>query len=131
MIAQFDEIPAQVQPRCKSGAGEPGNRIYADEMGRILQLALPAGASIAPHTHKGGCEVTFFLSGSGLCIDEGAEFPVMPGLCHYCPGGHSHSIINTGAEPLVLLSVALKPVRRPVRRPYRFCRSKTLQDFLN
>ena len=35
----------------------------------------------------------------------GAEVPVGPGLCHYCPRGHSHSVVNTGTEPLVILGI--------------------------
>ena len=47
----------------------------------------------------------YFLSGTGVCLDDGAEVPVGPGLCHYCPRGHSHSVVNTGTEPLVILGI--------------------------
>ena len=40
-----------------------------------------------------------------LCLDDGAEVPVGPGLCHYCPRGRSHSVVNTGTEPLVILGI--------------------------
>lgn len=26
-------------------------------------------------------------------------------MCHYCPEGHTHSIVNTGDTPLELLGV--------------------------
>ena len=47
----------------------------------------------------------FVLSGEGICLDDGEEYPFRPGMCHYCPEGHSHSVFNTGSEPLVLLGV--------------------------
>ena len=52
-----------------------------------------------------GITVGTFLSGTGVCLDDGAEVPVGPGLCHYCPRGHSHSVVNTGTEPLVILGI--------------------------
>ena len=57
------------------------------------------------HTHEGSCEMIFVLSGEGICLDDGEEYPFRPGMCHYCPEGHSHSVFNTGSEPLVLLGV--------------------------
>ena len=55
--------------------------------------------------HEDSCEIMYFLSGTGVCLDDGAEVPVGPGLCHYCPRGHSHSVVNTGTEPLVILGI--------------------------
>ena len=40
-----------------------------------------------------------------MCLDDGAEVAVYPGLCHYCPQGRSHSVVNTGTEPLVILGI--------------------------
>ena len=46
-----------------------------------------------------------FLSGTGIMIDDGAQLPITPGMCHYCPKGHSHGIINNGTEPLTMWAV--------------------------
>lgn len=105
MTLHFDDMPSLLQPHFKGGTGAAETRIFSDEMGRILRLTLPAGASIGLHTHTDSCEVMYFLSGSGICIDDGVEVPVSPGLCHYCPRGHSHSVLNTGTEPLVILGI--------------------------
>ena len=40
-----------------------------------------------------------------MTLDDGVEAAVYPGLCHYCPQGHSHSVVNTGTEPLVILGI--------------------------
>ena len=96
MTLDFDRMPSLVQPRFKGGQGEAETRIFQDDMGKILRLT---------HTHEDSCEIMYFLSGTGVCLDDGAEVPVGPGLCHYCPRGHSHSVVNTGTEPLVILGI--------------------------
>ena len=55
--------------------------------------------------HEGSFEVMYFLSGTGVCTDDGETVEVRPGMTHYCAPGHSHSVVNTGAEPLVILGV--------------------------
>ena len=74
-------------------------------MGAVVQLTLPVGSSIGLHTHTGNCEIIYVLSGSGRCIDDDAEYPITAGMCHYCPEGHTHSIVNTGETELKLLGV--------------------------
>lgn len=48
------------------------------------------------------------VSGTGLCHDDGTEVTLTPGMWHYCPQGHSHSVRNTGTEPLVIRAVLPK-----------------------
>lgn len=105
MKFDFNSIPEKVIPSFKGGEGEAYVRKYDDAMGSIVQITLPAGSSIGLHTHAGNCEVMHFLAGRGKCIDDGEEYPIAAGMYHYCPEGHSHSVINTGDEPLVLFGV--------------------------
>ena len=118
MTLDFDRMPSLVQPRFKGGQGEAETRIFQDDMGKILRLTLQPGSSIGLHTHEDSCEIMYFLSGTGVCLDDGAdtadfrrllddgaEVAVYPGLCHYCPQGRSHSVVNTGTEPLVILGI--------------------------
>ena len=86
MILDFNTIPANAVPHFKGGEGEAIVRKFDD-----------------PHT--GNCEVIYILSGSGQCIDDDTQYPVAAGMCHYCPEGHTHSIVNTGDTPLELLGV--------------------------
>ena len=69
---------------------------------------VPVGGSIGPHTHTDNCEVMCIVSGTGLCHDDGTEVTLTPGMWHYCPQGHSHSVRNTGTEPLVIRAVLPK-----------------------
>ena len=106
MILDFNTMAANAVPHFKGGEGEAIVRKFDDpRMGAVVQLTLPVGSSIGLHTHEGSCEMIFVLSGEGICLDDGEEYPFRPGMCHYCPEGHSHSVFNTGSEPLVLLGV--------------------------
>ena len=105
MKFDFSSIPEKVIPAFKGGLGEAHVRKYDDAMGSLVQITLPAGSSIGLHTHIENCEVMYFLSGSGKCLDDGEEYNISAGMYHYCPQGHSHSVINTGEEPLVLFGV--------------------------
>ena len=105
MLLNFDQLPSTALTQFKGGEGVIEGRIHTDDMGKILRLTLPVGASIGLHTHDTSCEVVYILSGSGTCLDDGAEVAITAGDCHYCPKGHNHSIRNTGTEPLVLLGI--------------------------
>ena len=105
MTLDVTRISPQVLPHFKGGDGEAHARLLTDELGKIMHCTLPPGASIGPHVHEGSYEVMYFLSGTGVCIDDGQEVPLRPGTVRYCRPGHSHSIVNTGREPLVLFAV--------------------------
>ena len=102
----FDQMEDTVLKNFKGGEGEAIVRKFdVPRMGAVVRITLPQGASIGLHTHSGNCEIVYVLSGNGQCIDDGAEYPISAGMCHYCPEGHTHSIRNTGGEPLELLGV--------------------------
>ena len=106
MILDFASMAANTISGFKGGEGEAIVRKFDDpRMGAVVRITLPQGASIGLHTHSGNCEIVYVLSGNGQCIDDGAEYPISAGMCHYCPEGHTHSIRNTGGEPLELLGV--------------------------
>ena len=57
---------------------------------------------------KGSCEMIFILEGEGKVLFDDTEEAVKPGMVHYCPEGHSHSLINNGSEDLVFYAVVPK-----------------------
>ena len=66
-----------------------------------MRGTLEQGASIGFHKHETNSEIMFILGGEGkVLFDDGVEY-VKAGQCHFCPKGHSHSLINESAEPLV------------------------------
>ncbi|MBC5648667.1 cupin domain-containing protein [Christensenella tenuis] len=80
-------------------------RMFADENNRIMHGRLAPGASIGPHPHETGSEIIFILSGTGKAFCDGAGEVLAPGVCHYCPKGHTHSLIADGMEALVFFAV--------------------------
>lgn len=76
--------------------------------GRLFShtVVLP-GSSIGQHTHQGDFETYYILKGTGEVNDNGVLSPVGPGDVVYTGSGHSHSIKNTGAENLEMISMIL------------------------
>ncbi len=105
MKLDFEQMPLQDLPHFKGGAGVAQGKMLVDDAGKIAMLMLPVGASIGVHTHDDSYEVIRFLSGTGTLIDDDEKLPITPGLCHYCPKGHCHGIINDGTEPLTMFAV--------------------------
>ena len=109
MVMNFDNIPLQRIPHFKGGEGEVLARMHTDEMGKIVHLTLPAGASIGLHTHDTSAEVVYVIAGRGIVLEDeppnGDPSVVEAGTVTYCPKGHSHSLINNSDADLVVLGV--------------------------
>ena len=63
------------------------------------------GASIGLHTHETDCEIIYILSGKGKVLYGGEYEIVSTGDCHYCPNGHSHSLINDSENDLIFFAI--------------------------
>ncbi len=105
MTLDLENMPLQDLPHFKGGEGTAQAKMHVDDMGKIVLLTLPVGVTVGVHTHDDSCEIIRFLSGTGIMIDDGEKLPITPGMCHYCPKGHSHGIINNGTEPLTMWAV--------------------------
>ena len=105
MIVSFDRLPEQLVSGFKGGDGVVSVRAYDDDMGRILQLTVPVGGSIGPHTHTDNCEVMYIVSGTATFTVGDTVETVQAGQCHYCPKGGTHMLQNRGEEPLVFFAV--------------------------
>ena len=100
MKIQFEQLEEQHLPGFKGGEGELLLRSYSDSRNKIMKGRLAPGASIGMHTHTGNSEIIYILSGTGKALYDGETERLLPGQCHYCPKGHSHSLINDGTEEL-------------------------------
>ena len=92
-------------PEFKGGTKEFNARIFQDKDNKILYGKLAPGASIGPHTHETNSEIIYILSGTGKAVHNGAGEKLEPGICHYCPKGENHSLINDGDEDLIFFAV--------------------------
>lgn len=80
-------------------------KMFTDENNRIFRGVLAPGASIGYHRHDAGSEIVYVCSGTGTALYDDGREALFPGACHYCPKGHSHSLINDGGEDLVFFAV--------------------------
>lgn len=105
MIIDFNTLESNRIKNFKGGEKELDVRWYVDDDNRIMYGRLEPGASIGMHTHDTSSETIYVLSGRGTVSIDGAEESVEAGLCHYCPKGHAHSLMNSGDEDLLFFAV--------------------------
>lgn len=105
MLIEFEKLPESVVPHFYGGEKEMRARMFSDSLCRIGVGTLLPGASIGEHRHGESAEIVYVLRGRGRAWCDGAEEGLAPGLCHYCPKGSSHSMVNDGEEDLVVLTV--------------------------
>ena len=105
MLIDFETMEETVIPHFKGGEKETAARMFFDGQNRIMRGVLIPGASIGLHTHETSSEIVYILSGKGAVLYDDGRETLGPGSCHYCPKGHTHSLINDGSEDLVFFAV--------------------------
>ena len=108
MKIDFNEIDKMTLPGMNNGMGMMSARMYDDENYRIIPTSIHPGGSIGSHTQGSGDDMNYILSGVGKAICDGAEEELKSGVMHICPKDSEHSIINTGEEDLVMLTIVVK-----------------------
>lgn len=105
MILDFTKMDVTVLENFKGGEKELSAHMFYDGVNRIMHGTLIPGASIGLHTHDNGSEIIYVLKGRGKVLYDEGEEAVFEGMCHYCPKGHTHSLINNSQEDLVFFAV--------------------------
>ena len=105
MLFDLKNEPPEVLPNFKGGEKEFIAKIHFDGLNKIIHGTLPPGATIGKHTHEGDSEIIYILSGTGEVFYDGDIIPLEAGQCHYCPKGHTHSLINNSEADLVFFAV--------------------------
>ena len=75
------------------------------ELCSLAEEILPPGAAVARHHHLATEEVYYILRVSGRMTVGDEERAVVSGDAVFIPRGATHTLANTGTEPLVLLLV--------------------------
>ena len=104
-MIKFDNIEEKRLAAFKGGEGALCAKMITDELNKILLGRLEPGSSIGLHTHEDSSEIMYFIEGEGKVIHEGLEERILPGDCHYCKRGESHTVINDGKCDLVFFAV--------------------------
>ena len=105
MIIDFDQIDETVLKSFQGGEKEVAAHMFNDGLNKMMFCRLVPGSSIGEHTHSANSEIVYALSGAATIIIDGATEKLVAGQCHYCPKGHTHTIINDGDADLVTLNV--------------------------
>ena len=71
------------------------------------RMTLAPGASIGDHAHETDDEIYIVLSGHGRILENGAWQDIHPGDAILTGNGASHSVENTGTDPLVIAAVII------------------------
>ena len=108
MLIDFNQLDAATFPGMNGGTGMMTARMYNDDSYRIIPTSIHPGGSIGLHAQESGDDLNYIISGTGKAICDSREEQLTPGVMHICPQGSEHTIINTGEEDLVMLTVVVK-----------------------
>lgn len=108
MLLNFNEIKEITIPGMNNGTGTMTAKMYMDNQGKIIPCSIHPGGSIGLHKHETSDDINYVLSGTGKAICDGQEEVLGIGICHVCKKGSEHSIINTGEDDLVLLTIVVE-----------------------
>ena len=107
MLIDFNAMKEITMPCMNVGTGEMTVRMYNDENYRIIPTIIHCGGSIGVHTQSSGDDLNYIISGTGKAICDGKEEILSKGVMHICPQNSQHTIINTGSEDFVMLTIVV------------------------
>ncbi len=105
MIIDFNKIDTTSIKNFKGGENVTKANMYVDKQNKIMRCILEKGCSIGLHKHENNSEIIYILGGTGKMIYDDTVEILKKGNCHYCPMGHTHSLINENDEDLVFFAV--------------------------
>lgn len=108
MLIDFNQKEEFTIPGMNNGTGTMTAKMYMNEQEKIIPCYIHVGGSIGMHKHETSDDINYVLSGKGKAICDGQEENLSSGIRHICRKGSEHSIVNTGNEDLVLLTVVIE-----------------------
>ncbi|KXU52397.1 cupin domain protein [Candidatus Stoquefichus sp. KLE1796] len=108
MLINFNEIPERTAPGMNGGTGEMTAKMFMDNGGKIIPCRIHMGGSIGLYRHETSDDINYIISGTGYAICDGKEEILTAGTCHICKKGSEHSIVNTGNEDLVMITIVVE-----------------------
>lgn len=105
MLIHLSKIEETAAEHMLGGDGTIYLRRFMDDAGKIMLVRVQPGCSIGMHTHETSSEICYILSGHAKVLYDGEVLPLDPGVVHYCPKGHAHSVFNDGAEEMQMYCV--------------------------
>ena len=71
---------------------------------QVVVMTIPAGEEIGAETHDHNDQMLFFVEGRADAVLEDRTTPVGPGHVVFVPAGTHHNFVNTGDEPLRIVT---------------------------
>lgn len=80
---------------------------------QLVVMTIPVGEEIGSEVHDGNDQILSFVRGSGTADVAGETRSVAAGDIVVVPAGTRHNFVNTGTEPLVLMTIYGPPDHEP------------------
>lgn len=90
-------------------------KISENENSTIYLVRSTEGAGLEPHFHASHDEILYVIKGSGQLLVDGEWVDLQPGSVHFNPLGKTHANKQTGADPLITVSVFTPGMQYPDR----------------
>jgi mannose-6-phosphate isomerase-like protein (cupin superfamily) len=82
--------------------------VVTGEHAQVVVMTIQPGEEIGEETHEGD-QILFFVEGTGEAVLDGESSPVSPNDMVFVPAGTLHNFVNTGPEPLRLVTTYAPP----------------------
>jgi mannose-6-phosphate isomerase-like protein (cupin superfamily) len=82
--------------------------IVTGEHAQLVVMTIQSGEEIGEETHEGD-QILQFAAGTGEAVLEGESSPIAAGDVVFVPAGTLHNFVNTGEEPLRLVTIYAPP----------------------
>lgn len=108
MLIDFSKQNEVTIPAMNEGKGTMSAKMFFDQERKVIISKIHPDSSIGMYLHKSSDDYNYVLSGTGYAICDEKKEILKPGVCHLCKKGSSHSIVNSGNEDLVLLTIVVE-----------------------
>ena len=100
-MPKIDTTPGGAKGTVKQVAVGP-QQGWEDYVMRIMTLE--TGGNSPQHAHDWP-HINYVISGTGVLMIDGTEFPIEKGTCAYVPSNAEHCFTNTGNESLEFICI--------------------------
>jgi mannose-6-phosphate isomerase-like protein (cupin superfamily) len=87
--------------------------ILTGEHEQVVVMSIPVGGEIGDEVHAGTDQVLAFVAGRGRAVLDGLQSDVGPNDLVFVRAGTRHNFLNTGDEPLRLITIYAPPEHAP------------------
>jgi mannose-6-phosphate isomerase-like protein (cupin superfamily) len=113
MLRRSEEMLNELKEQMRGGKGTV-ELTHIFKQGEIkgkarlcAKITINPGCSIGLHQHVEEEEIFYFIKGVGQVDDNGVKSGIRAGDALLTGGGASHSVENTGSEPLEMVAIIL------------------------